>query len=356
MADIQTQFTQFDDDIRLKRFDENKTLRDKRDVILNKLRDKFASLRRAGEDIPSFEPLNQGSYQMGTGIQPGNGDYDIDVGLRFNCSKSKYPNPVDLKTLVADALKGHTELGTEIRRSCVTVYYKVDGEQAYHVDLAVYAYDNPDSATRRLFLAKGFRDSDEKNRWWEESDPQGLADWVEKRFSDEDDELQFLRIIRVLKRWKTEKFKTDGNNAPSGIGLTVAAGQWFAPSIKRDALAKTRTFNDLAAMQAFVSVLVSKFQPVETKPDGTVLYRLQVPVPVAPREDIFKKMSTGQMTTFRTHLIELQKLLAKVDKEVDPVEACKLMKKHFCEEFPVPEKSDTGKSLTKAIASGGISA
>ncbi|PTL78192.1 nucleotidyltransferase [Vitiosangium sp. GDMCC 1.1324] len=356
MANIQTQFVQFDDRIRLKRFDENQLLRDKRDIILDKLRDKFSALRKEGKDIPKFDPFNQGSYQMGTGIQPADGDYDIDVGLRFQCSKSKYPNPVDLKILVADALKGHTELGTDVRRSCVTVYYKLNGEQAYHVDLAVYTYDDPNSATPRLFLAKGFRDADAQNRWWEESDPMGLSAWVEQRFSTSEEELQFLRVIRALKRWKTEKFKTDGNNAPSGIGLTVAAGQWFVPRVTRDALAKTTTFNDLEAMQAFVLALVGKFQQVGVKPDGSPLYRLNVPVPVAPREDIFKKMSDGQMTTFRERLIQLRDLLARVVKEPDPVEACKMMQKDFCSEFPVPDKSDTGQRMSRAISSGGISA
>ncbi|RKH97813.1 nucleotidyltransferase [Corallococcus sp. AB030] len=145
MAKIQTQIEQFDSNIRLKRFDENKMLREKRDAILNRLREKFAALRKEGKEIPSFDTFNQGSYQMGTGIQPADGDYDIDVGVRFNCASTKYPNPVTLKITVADALEGHTEIGTDIRRSCVTVYYKLNGEQAYHVDLAVYTYDNPES-------------------------------------------------------------------------------------------------------------------------------------------------------------------------------------------------------------------
>jgi hypothetical protein len=356
MANIQTQFEQFDKDIRLKRFDENEVLREKRDAILRRLREKFAAMRRNGADIPTFDPLNQGSYEMGTGIQPAKGDYDIDVGLRFMCSKAKYPNPVDLKVLVADALEGHTELGTHIRRSCVTVYYKLEGEQAYHVDLAVYAYDDPESPTRRLFLAKGLLDADAQNRWWEESDPQGLSNWVEQRFTDKDEELQFLRIIRALKRWKTERFKMDGDNAPSGIGLTVAAGQWFRPRVTRDALSKTPTFHDLEAMQDFISVLVGKFRQVGSKPDGTLLYRLEVPVPVAPKEDIFKKMTLGQMTTLRDRLIQLQELLARAAKEKDPVDACKLMQKHFCDEFPVPDPSATAQSLGRAISSGGISA
>lgn len=356
MAQIQKQLEQFDGIIRLKRFDENQTLREKRDAILNRLREKFAAMREDGEDIPTFDPFNQGSYQMGTGIHPADGDYDIDVGLRFNCAKTKYPNPVDLKILVADALEGHTVLGTKIRRSCVTVYYKLDGEQAYHVDLALYAYDNPDSDMRRLFLAKGKRNSDEQNRSWEESDPLGLADWVENRFTDKDDQTQFLRVIRALKRWKTEKFKTDGNNAPSGIGLTVASGTLFSPHIKRNAFAGKTTFDDLEAMRAFVKTLIGKFQQEGSKEDGSPLYRLEVKLPVAPWKDIFERMTTGQMTTFRERLIQLRDRLDEVVNELDPVEACKLMRKEFGDEFPVPDKGDTGQNRGRATSTSGVSA
>ena len=356
MADIQKQFMQFDDNIRLKRFGENKTLREKRDAILDRLRDKFKAMREEDEEVPSFSTFNQGSYEMGTGIQPADGDYDIDVAVCFNCSKDDYPNPVDLKELVANALKGHTELGTEVRRSCVTVYYKLNGEQAYHVDLAIYAYDDPESEHKRLFLAKGKLHSDEQNRWWEKSDPQGFSDWVDKRFTTREEQEQFLRVIRALKRWKTEKFKTDGNNAPPGIGLTVAAGLWFKPQVVRDTFANKTTFDDLKAMRLFVGELVSHFVPAGTKEDGATLYRLIVPLPVVPHQDVFEKMTVGQMTTCRERLVQLKDCLEQVRQEPDPVEACKALRKHFGEEFPIPEKEDTAKSLGRAVSSSGVSA
>lgn len=68
MADIQRQFQQFDEAIRLKRFNENATLREKREAVLTRLRDGLAAKRRQGHPVPTFEPFNQGSYQMGTGI------------------------------------------------------------------------------------------------------------------------------------------------------------------------------------------------------------------------------------------------------------------------------------------------
>ena len=355
MADIQAQVVEFDKNIRLGWETEEETLSEKRKIILDKLRDKFAAMREENKKIPKFTDFNQGSYEMNTGIRPADGDYDIDVGLRFNCAKEDYPNPVDLKILVADVLKGHTELGTEIKKSCVTVKYQRDGEQVFHVDLAIYAYDDPKSTTARLFLAKGQRGSSEEHRWWEESDPQGLIDWVKNRFQNAQRE-QFLRVIRALKRWKTEKFKTEGQNTPSGIGLTVAAGHWFQPEVHVDAYARTTYSDDLKAMRAFVDTMVSQFYWIGMKDDGSPLYRLTVPVPVAPGLDIFKRMTDGQMTTFRTLLIQLRALLDEVKQETDPVRACQLMRQHFGNEFPIPDKKNTGSKGGPAIVSSATSA
>lgn len=355
MADIQKQIQEFDKNIRLDwETDEKKELRDKREIILEKLRKQFATKRDEGQQVPTFTEFNQGSYAMNTGIRPADGDYDIDVGLRFNCAKKDYPNPVDAKILVADALEGHTQLGTEIHKSCVRVCYQVDGEQAFHVDLAVYAYDDPESQTRRLFLAKGERGSSPELRWWDESDPQGLIDWVKDCFKDAKRE-QFLRVIRALKRWKTEKFKTDGQNAPSGIGLTVAAGLWFQPQVHIDAYAGSFS-DDLNAMRAFVGAMESRFRPVGSKEDGSPLYRLEVKLPMAPGRDIFERMTDGQMTTFRERLIQLRDLLDEVKDEPDPVRACQQMRDAFGEEFPVPDKKGTGQSGGRAVVSSGISA
>ncbi|NTX07576.1 nucleotidyltransferase [Myxococcus sp. CA040A] len=357
MAVIQTQMIQFDDKIRLKRFEENKELREKRDIILDKLRGKFKAMREdEKKDVPTFDHLNQGSYEMGTGIYPEEGDYDIDVGLKFNCATTKYSNPVDLKILVADALEAHTKLGTEVRRSCVTVKYQKDGEQAFHVDLAVYAYDNPDSATKRLFIAKGKRGAGAEDRTWESSEPKELTNWVAARFSESEKQSQFLRVIRALKRWKTKKFKMDGQNAPSGIGLTVAAGLWFTPQVRTDALTEKTTVDDVKAMRDFVDSAVSRFTWVGVKSDGSALYRLVVPLPVRPGTDIFVKMSEGQMTVFRDRLIQLRDCLDKVRDEVDVVEACKRMQGQFGEDFPVPDKGSTGRLGGPAIVSSAVSA
>lgn len=356
MSNIQKQIVQYDEAIRLKRFDENATLREKRDVVLRRLREQFARMRAAGREVPTFEWFNQGSYEMGTGIDPTNGDYDIDVGLDFNIAKEKFPDPVKLKELVQEALDGHTLLGTEIRRSCVTVKYQVDGEQGYHVDLAVYACDNPTRLPHTRYIAKGKQHSELAHRFWEPSDPQGLTDWVDSRFSGEAKK-QFLRVVRVLKGWKSCLFEPNGNGAPSGIGLTLAAGQWFQPEVSLDLVTKVTTCDDRKALRNLVDTMVRSFQTVPSAENpGKTAVRLTVALPVSPRNDVFMRMTEGQMSTFKMRLEKLREVLDAVAAEVDPVEACTRMQKQFGERFPVPDKPDTAQSGGRAITSSGVSA
>jgi hypothetical protein len=356
MTNIQKQIVQYDDAIRLKRYNENATLVQKRDAVLSKLRSQLDKLRDQDPSVPTFEWFNQGSYEMGTGIDPDRGDYDIDVGLDFNTTTDKYPNPVTLKELVWKALDGHTPLGTMIRRSCVTVRYQVDGEQAYHVDLAVYAREILAGVPRRLQIAKGKQHSELTHRFWESSDPKGLTGWVEGRFSGEQ-EKQFLRVVRLLKGWKSVLFDHNGNGAPSGIGLTIAAGLWFRPEVATDLVTKVTTCDDLKALRSLVDTMVRNFATVfSTENPGQLAVHLAVALPVTPWNDVFKRMSDGQMATFKSRVEKLRDVLEEVSREEDPVEACQKMRKQFGDRFPVPDKAETAQSRGRAIASPGVSA
>lgn len=121
MVNLQKEFEEFHETIKLKEYVENKTLREKRDILLKKLKNNIC------DDAASYTTFNQGSYAMGTGIKPDDGDYDIDVGLRFDIDKDEYSDPIIPKEWVYDALEGHTKK-VEIRRSCVTVTYQENDE------------------------------------------------------------------------------------------------------------------------------------------------------------------------------------------------------------------------------------
>ena len=123
---FEKQFDDFHSCIKLDEDDEKRKLRDKRETLIKELR------ARLPADVPAFENFNQGSYSMHTGTVPVDGNYDIDVGLIFDCKRDKYIDPVELKKKVRDALSNGNRT-VEIRRPCVTVSYMKDGKPEYHV-------------------------------------------------------------------------------------------------------------------------------------------------------------------------------------------------------------------------------
>src|SRR5699024_6738963 len=153
MADIQKQFEGFHDEIKLKRFKENKELREKRDIITDKIKDGVkAKFEEMDKDVPVLEFVNQGSYAVDLGITPKDKDYDIDVGVVFDLYKEDYTDSLELKKLIRDILENHTSTSPEIKNPCVTITYSLDEEPAYHVDLPVYVKSQNDD---NLYLAWG---------------------------------------------------------------------------------------------------------------------------------------------------------------------------------------------------------
>lgn len=338
MAYVQKYFEEFHEAIRLLDTDENEELREKRDIILNRLKEKLA------DDVPSYSTFNQGSYAMGTGVKPIDGEYDIDVGIRFNISKDDFPDPVKVKKWVYDALKDHTS-EVKMRRSCVTVTYFKDGEPEFHVDLAIYAAKNDDG---KLYLAKGKLYSDDDNKYWEVSAPLELIEKIRNKYEDADDRSQFRRIIRYLKRWKDVNFDTEGNAAPTGIGLTVAAYNFLTISKEYDFKTGKYRYNDLTALKNLVENILSSFRQ-EYNEEEKLVERLHIYLPTEPYNDLFEKMSDNQMADFKAKLEELKTALNEAENEPDTQEACKILKGVFGEDFPVPPKNETGQRKNLAF-------
>ncbi|WP_437595769.1 cyclic GMP-AMP synthase DncV-like nucleotidyltransferase [Sorangium sp. So ce590] len=354
MADIQKYFIQFDDTIRLERDDEKAKLSEKRKRVLDRLSEGIKRQRDEGQEIPRYNTFNQGSYAMNTGVKPRNGDYDIDVGVRFELAINDHSDPVKVKEWVFNAVDGHTKK-VEMRRSCVTVFYQEAGEDVYHVDLAVYsgAEKNPD---RQDYLAKGKQNSATEHRIWEQSDPQGLCDRIAECRQSEHRE-QFRRVIRAMKRWKDERFSKDGNAAPKGIALTAAAYHWFQPSTRTiDAFANKTADDDLDALDRFVQTMIDNFQQVWSDEEQRLTPRLKVGLPVVPYSDLCAKMTNPQMRDFKERLGNLKAALEAAKKDDDAHSACKELQKHFGDDFPVPDKIETAEKRGRAITSSGNSA
>jgi hypothetical protein len=353
MANVERQMQQFHEKIKLKRFEENQVLCEKRDIILERLK---GGLKKFFEErnliSPKIVHFNQGSYAMGTGNKPIDGDYDIDVGISFKIAKADYPDPVEIKKWVYLALEGHTKEAV-IRRSCVTVYYQRENEPIYHVDLAIYS-DADCNLDGKMYLAKGKLNSTSEHRIWEEADPKGLIDLIDNHYLDSDDAKQFRRTIRYLKRWKEVKFEGKGNAAPLGIGITVAAYNWFSRVKTVDSFARTAKYDDLEALRQFIDRILLEFKLVYS--NGRAVERLEVLFPLSPKKDVFEKMSNSQMQGFKEKLENLLDTIKEAQQEADPVEACQLLQKQFGGDFPVPKKEETARKRSPSIISSSASA
>lgn len=308
-------------------------LADKRDILLEKLKN--------DSNIPVFSELNLGSYSMFTGIENINKDYDIDVALRFNVGKNEY-KPVELKEKVYESLKNHTEYGAEIKSPCITVMYKKDGELAYHVDLAIFSYENKEDKNSQLYLARGKKNSAEDKKVWEEADPIGLKNKIVDKFDNKEQREQFRRIIRYLKRWKDIKFTDGGNCEPPGIGITLLAYEKFIPQ-KYDVLLADYTFDDLEALIYLVNQIKEMFYCAGVDSEGSFLYKIQYSLPVKPYSNVFAKMSLVQMTDFKNKISNLSTDLDEAKKESDIIKQCELLSKIFGTDFPVPPKDEESK-------------
>lgn len=308
MPAVQAHFERFHDQIRLGEDDEKAKLRKKREVILDTLK------KHLDVDVPKFETFHQGSYAMHTGTVPPNGDYDIDVGLIFDSTRTNYSDPITLKVAVRDALERNGRK-VDIRRSCVTVHYSIDREPEYHVDLAIYVKRSDGF----LDIAKGKEHSKAEHRFWEKSDPQGLTKALCNRFKDAELR-QYRRCIRYMKRWRDVQFKA---GAPLSIALTVAAYRWFKPH--------HQTFDeaprDLLALRYWTKAMLNQFTTIRTA-EGPH-QRLRVLLPVEPKVDLLERMTKAQMLRFHSALTSLHNSLNDAYSRSTQEECIRLLAEQF---------------------------
>lgn len=331
MAKLHSYFLEFHKAIKLDDLDENATLRSKRDTLIQNLKDKLP------EGAPAvLRTFNQGSYAMGTGTLPLDGDYDIDVGVVFDSTPEKGA-PVSLKKAVRDALS-HPNRTVNIRRSCVTVSYIKGEDIQYHVDMALYVT----GSNGELYLAKGKENSAPELCFWEASDPQGLCDAIVNKHKD-DNRAQFRRVIRYLKRWRDYKFSHKG---VFSIALTAAAYHWFNPY--QDWL--TKEYDDLEALLRLLDSMISQWQVCIY--EGELVSRLKVTLPVAPYGDLLEGMTQKQMDDLKTKLIELRDALRDAKTELEDVPACKALTKQFGKDFPIPEEKDAKAAKVRSSVVG----
>ncbi|HJY82213.1 MAG TPA: hypothetical protein VKK81_14160 [Candidatus Binatia bacterium] len=145
-----------------------------------------------------------------------------------------------------------------------------------------------------------------------------------------------------------------GNAAPIGTGLTVAAYHWFTPVyMVTDPFSGKREYDDMEAVLGFAQAVLSNFRLAFAEEEWTE--RLKVELSIAPYSDLFEKMTNKQIADFKAKLEKLLKALEEAKAEADPVEACKILRRQFGDDFPVPPKEETGRRTPPAIISSSSS-
>ncbi|WP_392341952.1 cyclic GMP-AMP synthase DncV-like nucleotidyltransferase [uncultured Shewanella sp.] len=332
MAVIQKEFMDYHEQIKLGTYDENQTLRDKRDTLIDVLRKSLCDEKIPNTDKKlTFSKIDQGSYSMHTGVKPLDDDYDIDVGVIFDISTDDYDSKA-LKKLVRDKLDKQYNRAVEYNRPCVTVNYNA----GYHVDLPVYAKNGGD-----LHIAWGKENSTE--HIWYESDPEGLKQWVNDVSNDIEQRAQFRRCVRYLKRWKNNKFTSNGNTAPPSIGFTIQARTSFV--YKKE--------DDLSCLIGIARGISDSFTSSFSVDDMKFYKVVDVPLPVAPGKNVYYKMTKKQLDNYYNKVDELVEALEAAQGEESLSESSKILNKVFGD-FPVI--SDAIKSNKQPYLPTGMSA
>jgi hypothetical protein len=254
--------------------------------------------------------------------------------MRFSFSETEH-TAAEVRQWIFEAVDGHTEKVAD-KGPCTRVTY-ADG---YHVDLVTYAvWDDAFGITQ-------FRLAHKKNGW-RPADPPKLLEHVEgamKPYAGTEDSAtstnQFRRTVRYMRRWYDEAIPKESDAKPTGLAYVLAAAQHLRP---------TKTWNgkpnDLLAVQNFATVL------------SLLPGRIVIRKPTPEYDDLFAKLSETDMNDFKARLSALALDLGAAGRETDPVKACKLAKKHFGRDFPVPEPEDTAKkTAAPAIVTSSSSA
>ena len=298
MANTHDLFQRYLDEIRLD--PETRTdLKTSRDANRDRISRYFTdTLKRPA---PLFKA--QGSYPMHTGVNPTDGNCDIDDGVYIQglgTDQSKWPTPETVHGWLVAATKGYTSKPPQDKARCVRVQYA----GGYHIDLPSYAEDVYGSPL--IF---------EKNKPPYESNAAALTEWFNEHGVTTP---QIRRLVRYLKAWKD--FQSAISSTASGLALTILVVNHHRHD-ERDDVALVRT---AAAIHQFL------------------LMGGRVTKPVTPYDDLSSRWSSAQ----RTQLIEKMENLK--DRGQDALDepkrdrAANIWRKLLGDRFPEaePEKNE----------------
>jgi hypothetical protein len=309
MAELRKEFNDFHDRIVLGN-GQKESLRKSRNAIRDRIRKYFKEIFKVTS--PRF--YMQGSFAMGTTVNPLDGEFDIDDGVYLQHldenDNSNWPVPDTVHQWIVKATDGHTKEKPMDKRTCVRIRYA--GQ--YHVDLPIYAK----YLDEQRLAEKG-------ENGWHQSDSKALTDWFINQVNNKGEQLR--RTVRFIKAWADFQSGRRGK-MPSGLILTVLAVENFRLDEKDDiSLSKT-----LAAISNVVKSLFIVFNPI----DGT--------------EELTARLTDMQKERFQQAIADFSSDALKAVDTDDCEYASKLWRLQFGDRFPVVESKDNEEQKKENVA------
>ncbi|MBA7535789.1 hypothetical protein ES705_28047 [subsurface metagenome] len=264
-----------------------KDLRRSKKAVRDKIKEYFKNELK--KNVPLF--YTQGSYKMGTNVNPIDGEYDIDDGVYLQLDEDDSPEVDTVHTWIYNAVDGHTDEKPIDKNTCIRVRYA----GKYHVDLPIYKENN------------GKYELAEKGKGWHESDPKALLDWYKDKEKEKGEQLN--KIICLLKAWQDNKSKS--GKLSNGLILTVLACENYEKD-DRDDVSLQRTLKNMAK--------------VLTKD-------VKVNNPVNNGEDLGNRLSDVRKEKFYNCTQSFSESSEKAIDENSKKRACKLWRKEFGDRF-----------------------
>jgi hypothetical protein len=260
----------------------------------------------------------QGSFMLGTVVQPydRNGEYDLDLVCRCSVAKQNI-SQMELKDRVGGFLREYIETGDGVdgevpilkeSRRCWTLGYS-----RFHMDVLPAVPNDEAASDTAIWL------TDKQLRLWQPSDPLAYVDWFRERCAQEfyearielaksagslDDVPEWRvrttlhRVAQVLKRHRDVFFADNLDDRPPSSLITTLAARAYDG--RRDLVNAT-----LAAVQRMPNFIITK--------DG----KYWVPNPVAEGENFADKWNEypERRTNFLRWRTEVEQVLSAALKE-----------------------------------------
>jgi hypothetical protein len=299
MADLSKEFNNFHDQIVLSNSRKD-SLRTSRNAIRDRIRKYFKEILKVTS--PKF--YMQGSFAMGTTVNPLDGEFDIDDGVYLQHldenDNSNWPIPETVHQWVIKATDGPTKEKPMNKRTCVRVRYA--GQ--YHVDLPIYAKYLDEQRLAEI-----------GENGWHHSDSKALTDWFINQVSNKGEQLR--RAVRFIKAWSDFQSGRRGK-MPSGLILTVLVSNHYCAN-ERDDIAFADTIGAIS---------------------NAVRSAFYVYNPVDAGEELTDRLTEIQKTRFQEAISIAAEAAANAINTDERHEAAQKWRKQFGDRFPAVEKEE----------------